>query len=90
MQILLAILGMTTFACVGGAIMILASSYSRRCWGVWLLTTAKAMEEKKAAILEINAEQKIRESDMRVSYGIEPIYPYRRDPENKLAKRATY
>lgn len=88
MQILLVLMGMIAFATVGFGVMILASPYSRRCWAVWLLTTATAQEEKRSAILAIEAEQKRRESEMRVSYGLDPIPPFQRESENKLAKRA--
>lgn len=87
MQILLVLMGMIAFATVGFGVMILASPYSRRCWAIWLLTTAEAMESKRAALLEIHREQKLRESEMRVSYGIDAISPFRKEPESKIEKR---
>lgn len=89
MQILLIVMGLATFVSLGFLVMILSSPYSRRCWAVWLLTTATAMEEKRVAILGIEAEQRRRESEMRVSYGLDPILPFQREQENKLSKRAT-
>jgi hypothetical protein len=73
MQVLLVILGMAVFALVGFLIMICASPYSRRCWAIWLLTTANAMDEIRAAKHGIEDERRRRENEMRQSYGIIPV-----------------
>lgn len=85
MQILLILLGMAVFSLVGFLIMILASPYSRRCWAIWLLTTANAMDEIRAAKRGIEDERRRREDELRQSYQIDPIGPFR--GSDILAKR---
>ncbi len=80
MQVLLILTSTTSIFLIGMLVSILASPYSRRAWAIWLLTTATAMDERRAAVRAINAERKIREDEMRVSYGLNPISPFR---ENK-------
>lgn len=87
MQILLIGTGLIAFACLGFFWMILASPYSRRCWAIWLLTTATAMEEKRAAERGIEEERRRREDEMRTSYGISPMAPFQREVKD-LAKRS--
>lgn len=86
MQALLIVTSVIAMGLVGFLFMILASPYSRRCWGIWLLTTAEAAEAKRAAYREIDRERRSREDAMRVSYGISPIAPFR-EPVKDLVQR---
>lgn len=87
MQALLIVLGLVAFSLVGFLLMIAASPYSRRCWGIWLLTTANAMDEIRAAKRGIESERRIREDEMRISYGIDPISAFR-EPGRDLVERS--
>lgn len=88
MQVLLIVLGLSSFGMGGFLFMIASSSYTRRCWGIWLLTTATAMEEIRAAKRGIEDERRRREDAMRESYGIDPISPFRSDQARDLVERS--
>ena len=88
MQILLIILGLSTFFLVGFLFMIASSPYSRRCWAIWLLTTATAQEEIRAAKRGIEDERRRREDEMRASYQIDPIGPFKREQRKDLVERS--
>lgn len=88
MQALLIVLGLIAFSLVGFLFMICASPYSRRCWGIWLLTTATAQEEIRAAKRGIEDERRRREDEMRASYGLHPIVPYREKSRDLIERKS--
>jgi hypothetical protein len=74
-------------ACVAGLMVVLCSSENRRRLAAWLLASAQANDEIRAAKLAIMAEAKIRRADLEQRFRCGSQLEESESTERQLARR---